>query len=308
MNFLSRSLGIGASVFAFLSLASAGSIAQSTDLFFSLGSAYPGYVEQFTKDGAFVKNFVVGPAGLLDDALGLRFGPDGNLYVASYNDGTVNKYNGATGAYIGAAASGLTYPTDVAFDSHGFMYVSEVIANSVVKVSLASQTVVQTYTGFNTPYGVLERSNGDLLVSAYNAGEVYDVNTTTGLTTVFASGLVTPEGLALGPDGRYYVCGTDNGTTVDVIPASGGSFSLWASGIPFGTSWGVFSAGNLYTTGVGGATELDGFTGAVVGTLYNGYRNNAGIAARGDIATPEPGSIALLAGMGLAGLTARRRR
>ena len=80
--------------------------------------------------GAFLGNFVTSKAGGLADPVGLTFGPDGNLYVASEDgpetpgptrgNGQVLKFNGTTGAFISVFvpenSGGLSGPMFLAFD------------------------------------------------------------------------------------------------------------------------------------------------------------------------------------------------
>jgi hypothetical protein len=49
----------------------------------------------------------------------MEFGPDGNLYIANYLDGSVARYGGAIGEFLGAfvtsESGGLVRPTSLAF-------------------------------------------------------------------------------------------------------------------------------------------------------------------------------------------------
>lgn len=66
-----------------------------------------------------VTTFVSSSAnGGLQNAKGLTFGPDGNLYVACANTSQVFRYNGQTGQYMDVfleTSSGLNIPSDVVF-------------------------------------------------------------------------------------------------------------------------------------------------------------------------------------------------
>src|SRR5205085_2379545 len=50
--------------------------------------------------GAYLGDFVTAGSGGLDNANGVAFGPEGNLYVASTHSGQIKRYNGQTGAFI----------------------------------------------------------------------------------------------------------------------------------------------------------------------------------------------------------------
>jgi hypothetical protein len=76
--------------------------------------------------GAFIGAFVSG--GALAYPRGLKFGPDGNLYVVNYNTAQVLRYNGASGSFMGAFVSagsgGLFTPSDLTFGPDGNLYIT----------------------------------------------------------------------------------------------------------------------------------------------------------------------------------------
>ncbi|MBT8486680.1 MAG: hypothetical protein HKO59_04300 [Phycisphaerales bacterium] len=78
------------------------------------------------RTGVFVDVFIqddpatpdIDESGGLASAHGLRFGPDGNLYVASFGNHRVLRYDGASGDFIDEfipAGSGITGPIDILF-------------------------------------------------------------------------------------------------------------------------------------------------------------------------------------------------
>src|SRR5579862_6717285 len=91
------------------------------------------------------------------------------LYVASFPSNTIGEYDTSTGATINSSfISGLTYPTGLAVDGSGDLYVTN-------------------YNGYNGFVGV------------YNA----TIGTTINASLI--SGLSFPVGVALGGSGNLYV-------------------------------------------------------------------------------------------------------
>src|SRR5206468_2175623 len=71
--------------------------------------------------GAFKGNFVTAGLGGLDEAEGVVFGPNGNLFVNSELGNAVLQYDATTGAFVGqfvpSGSGGLAMPTFLTFQS-----------------------------------------------------------------------------------------------------------------------------------------------------------------------------------------------
>jgi hypothetical protein len=69
--------------------------------------------------GAFKGVFIPAGLGGLNEAEGIAFGPNGNLFVASELGNAVLEYDGITGAFVdefvAAGSGGLSEPTFIVF-------------------------------------------------------------------------------------------------------------------------------------------------------------------------------------------------
>jgi hypothetical protein len=146
-------------------------------IFDAAGLAYISGDEQVyrynTKTGAFVDVFVDFGSGGLDRAVGMTFGPDGDLFVASYNNDRVLRYDGETGNFKGAF-------------------------------------VTPGSGGLDGPVGLLFTDDGVLLVSSENSDSVLQYSATNGAflgacITPLRGGLDGPRWIRFGPDGNLYV-------------------------------------------------------------------------------------------------------
>ncbi len=129
------------------------------------------------KTGSFLDIFASTGSLTLFPSLGLAFGPDGNLYLASENNvsglGEVVRYDAKSGAFLDIFASGggLGSAKDLLFGPDGNLYVSTIQTNNPQSIS-----------------GVI-RYDGQ-------SGAFIDV---------FVRGSGGFQGLAFGPDGNLYV-------------------------------------------------------------------------------------------------------
>jgi DNA-binding beta-propeller fold protein YncE len=180
------------------------------------------------------------------------FGPDGNLYVSSYDNGKVIRFHGKTGAPMGVFAhgGGLQGPEGLAFGPDGNLYVVDYDRAAVVRYKGSDGAYMDTFV----PKG--------------------------------SAGLGTPSDLKFGPDRNLYVTGATFGGRLGVFRFDGqtGAFidmfvSLPDSEVPIDL---VFGDRHLFVT-VGGSNagviECDATTGKSLetftqdgdGGLENGY-------------------------------------
>jgi streptogramin lyase len=219
---------------------------------------------------------------------GLRFGPDGSLYVSHslgqnppLGSGTVDHYNGTTGALLGSVITGLTQPTGLLVTSTGDVYASSFLDHSVVRYNGTTQSTVVA------------------------AG---------------AGGLVGPSGLAFGPDGNLYVVDllgaavrrySPTGTALGNLISGGQLTNNFPSDLLFDRQ-GTLLVANLGPdfapppNAHGTVMRFDATTGAFLSTFASGLVSASQLALT---PVPEPGSPLLLAGAaGAFAAYSRRRR
>jgi sugar lactone lactonase YvrE len=237
------------------------------------GSGTPG----FSGDG--------GPAtaAQLNSPRGVALDSAGNLYIADSVNGRIRKVTpgGTISTYAGsgtpgggfsgdggpATAAQLRYPTSVALDSAGNLYIADSNNDRIRKVSPGG--TISTYAGGGTP-GFL--GDGGPATAAY---------------------LSFPTSVALDSAGNLYITETDNGSIRKVTP--GGTISTYAAQVRYPVSVALHPAGNLYIA------ELDdhrirkitpgGTISTYAGSGTRGFSGDGGPATAAQLSFPA--SVAL---------------
>lgn len=168
--------------------------------------------------GAFVP--YTGNADSVINPQGMRFGPNGNLYIADVTNSEVHIYS-STGTSLGTlTGANIDQPVDVAFDSGGNLYASN---GEGIGVSLgANQPFVDFVSagtaagiGMNIPKGLAFGPDGKLYVADEQSDKIFLFNADGSYNSVFANlddavgGAFVPSSLAFGPGGDLYVSGLD---------------------------------------------------------------------------------------------------
>ncbi len=196
---------------------------QAADLlvpFVTDDSGGPGSVQRYRYEGKTGKSlgaFTTG--GPLSGPVHVVFGPDGDLYVASINNGKVLRYDGRTGVFLDTFVDNIPHgeafgfalgPLGLAFGPDGNLYVSNDFTNTVERYNGTTGASLGTFAsaGLEVPTGLVFGPDCNLYVSSFNTSTVERYNRTTGTamgTFAAGGGLDGPEQLVFGPDGNLYV-------------------------------------------------------------------------------------------------------
>jgi DNA-binding beta-propeller fold protein YncE len=221
-----------------------------------------------------------------------------DLFVSSPGFNSVLRYDGGTGTFLGAFASGggLHFPSDLVFGPDGNLYVTNgVLGNNEGGVmrydgrtgaplpsvgNSGAFFAAPDSGGLNGPEGLTFGPDGNLYVTSvmisdgvFPTGAVLRFNGTTGAFidafVPFSSDLGFPSDIVFGPDGNLYVSDTGFGGGGNVLRyggATGQFMGAFAIGGPLSEAEGIVFGpdGNLYVSNRGGDSVLryNGTTGA----------------------------------------------
>ncbi|MCE4554982.1 NHL repeat-containing protein [Pelomonas cellulosilytica] len=210
-------------------------------------------------------------------AQGIAFGSDNELYVSSYGDNAVLRFDSASGQLLGKFAA-VTNPSHLAFGKDGSLFALS--GGSVVLRFSAQGKFLQSFSSPElTDLRMLKiGANGNLYVTnGASRGHPglfgFDASTGSFLGDFITSGaLANPSGFAFGPDGDLYVADSNpqNGNPFGILRYNGqtGAFkSLFVGAgvvsIPdlvFGPDGNIYIAGNNNNN----ILRYDGDTGVLI--------------------------------------------
>ena len=203
-----------------------------------------------------------------------------DLFVCSYANSKVVRYDGTTGALIGdfvaSGSGGLSNPFGIVFGPDGNLYVSSYTNHKVVRYDGTTGALIGDFVttgGLIEPMDLVFGPDGNLYVSDPGNSRVVRYNGTTGaligdFVTPGSGGLINAFGLVFRPDGYLYVVsyGTHkilryNGTTGAYIDDFATAGLNDPEGLVFGPD------GNLYVSSCADhrVVRFNGTTGASMG-------------------------------------------
>lgn len=153
-----------------------------------------GKVLRYQLDGTFVDEFTdVG----VTQSIGMDWDGQGNLYVSSFNDGSVRKFDPAgndMGLFI---TTNLVGPTNIWFRPNGDLMINDWSAGLVARFNSSGSFLRNSITGLNRPEGIAFFANGDFLIGNGGTGSVkmYGSNNAfiSDLVSSGVGGLVNPN-------------------------------------------------------------------------------------------------------------------
>jgi sugar lactone lactonase YvrE len=200
----------------------------------------------------------VPPAALIG-ANGLRWGPDARLYVAQAFGGQVSAVDVASGLadVISPANGSIIAPDDLAFDSHGSMFATEVMS-ARVSARRPNGTVDVIAADVPVANGITVHADR-IFMSEFNPdGRILELFADGATPQVIASRLMMPNALCMGPDGYLYFPLVPLGE-VWRVPASGGATERVAGDFNIPTAVKFDANGRLFVveSGSGAITHFD---------------------------------------------------
>lgn len=200
------------------------------------------------------------------------------LYVSLDGGNEIGWLSG--GGVFGTIASGLHYPSGLAFDSSHNLYVADYSAGAIRKISASG--AVSTFSSLPIPYGLAFDNGGNLFVSHLGTTSNTNFNTVSRITSdgtvsTFATGFTAPSGMAVDSTGHLYVANRDANTISKVTPS--GTVSTFATGLDIPVGLAFDAIGRLYVANWGDSTIRRITADGTVNTFANsGLYHPIGIA------------------------------
>ena len=181
----------GASLGTFVNLGGANPIDirfRADGLYVTIGGSTGGIQRYDKNTGAALGAFTP----LINDPIGVDWNTSGDLFVSSFNQNKIFKYNGTTGALIGTfATASLSSPYGMRFGPDGNLYVANVGSDVITRYNGTTGALMGTFAsggGLNDPTGILFGGDGHLYVASGNTNQILRYNGTTGaFMDVFAT-------------------------------------------------------------------------------------------------------------------------
>ncbi|NVK84866.1 MAG: hypothetical protein HWE21_11130 [Cytophagia bacterium] len=139
------------------------------NLLYVLQWAGDGLVRRYNLDGSFVDNFT---SVAVPQSIGMDWDADGNLYVSSFQNANVRKFD-SQGNDLGVFANAnMVGPTNIWFDAEGNLLVNDWNAGRVARFNPNGAFIDIIINGLSQPEGVDFLSNGHFLIGNGGPGEV----------------------------------------------------------------------------------------------------------------------------------------
>jgi DNA-binding beta-propeller fold protein YncE len=209
---------------------------------------------------------------------GLAAYPADSIYVslsASVGFGEIRRFTPSGSAT--PFKTGLTFPTGLAFDGAGNLFVATYSENTIRKLTPSGVMSVFATVGVQDPHGLAFDGSGNLYVAS-EPGYI-EKFTPGGVGSVFASGLGSPANLAFDKAGNLYVADLESADILRIAPD--GQDSIFAhTRLNFPTGLAFDAAGSLYVcSGTDGIIEKFSPGGTDLGAFArNGMASPYGMA------------------------------
>ncbi|MGH7986426.1 MAG: SMP-30/gluconolactonase/LRE family protein [Candidatus Binataceae bacterium] len=188
------------------------------------------------------------PPSTLFGANGMRFGPDGRLYVAQAFGSQVSAVDIGSGAVSTVSPIGgeIVAPDDLAFDSRGVLYATEVMSARVCARSPngALRIIADQVPGANGITAYQERLFMD---ECRPDGRLFELFIDGRAPRLLAENLPLPNALAVGPDGNIYFPAI-GANEIWRVPLSGGRPERFTNQVAIPTAVKFNSKGELLST------------------------------------------------------------
>jgi outer membrane protein assembly factor BamB len=142
----------------------------------------------------------------------MAVGPDGNLYIGSFSQNVVHKFNIRIGSYYGIFAAGANGVRGITFGPNGNLFVAAASANAVKEYDGITGEFIRNFISISTPIdlmfgpgNILYVARGHHQISNPSSIVRYDGLSGAFLGTFASQQVDTPQSLLVGSDGDVFV-------------------------------------------------------------------------------------------------------